>query len=199
MWRKPRATIQQIVDTDPRHMVLVLAALAGIFQSLDRAIDNERAATVELPMIFLLSAVIGSIGGIITLYISSSLIRFTGKLFSGKGSALNLRAALAWANVPTIWALLLMILAAVVFGKELFTGEVQAHEWSLTSSISYAVFGLSIMILGIWSFILMLKSIGQVQGFSAWMALANVILAFLIVFIPFMAFILLFLFAGGPH
>ena len=37
IWTRPRATMRSILDTDPKHMVMVLAMLAGFAQALDKA------------------------------------------------------------------------------------------------------------------------------------------------------------------
>jgi hypothetical protein len=37
IWTRPRATIRAIVDTDPNRHVLLLAAIGGVVNALDRA------------------------------------------------------------------------------------------------------------------------------------------------------------------
>jgi hypothetical protein len=44
--------------------------------------------------------------------------------------------------------------------------------------------GLMILTLGIWSFVLNCNCLGQVQGFSAWKGLANMMLSFTVVVVP---------------
>jgi len=41
MWTKPRATIQNIVDTNPENFVLILAAISGFFTSIDRTSQEK--------------------------------------------------------------------------------------------------------------------------------------------------------------
>ena len=65
IWTKPRATIQQIVDTDPKHLVLVLVAIAGFAHALDRAGMSGSGDRFEWPMIILVAAIIGSIMGMV--------------------------------------------------------------------------------------------------------------------------------------
>ena len=50
-------------------------------------------------------------------------------------------------------------------------------------------FGIIIFVAEITSFIILFQALGQVQGFSAWRALGNVLLAGLIAIIPLMLLI----------
>jgi hypothetical protein len=121
MWTRPRATIAQIVQRDPTHMVLVLAAIAGFGQALDRASMRSAGDTLGLPTIFVAAAVAGPVDGLVTLYLGSLLLRLTGSWIGGKASGEQIRAAMAWSGVPLIWALLLWIPELAIFGTELFT------------------------------------------------------------------------------
>ena len=184
MWTRPRATIQQIIDTDAAHLVLVLAAIAGVSQSLDQASIRSAGDILGLSAIMIAAAIGGSIGGLISLYIGGALIRWTGSWIGGQGSQLNLRAAFAWSNVPVIWGMILWVPELALFGKELFTSEMPVIEASGTLSLLLFLFGVVEITIGIWAFVLFLKCVGQVQGFSAWKALGNLVLAALVIMVP---------------
>ena len=47
----------------------------------------------------------------------------------------------------------------------------------------FLIYGFAALVLGIWSFIILLKGLGEVQSFSAWKAWGNLVLAVL----PFVA------------
>jgi len=190
MWTKPRATIQQIVDTNPERLVLVLAAIAGFSQALDRASMNSNGDTLEWPTIFLIAAIAGPISGLITLYIGSALIRWTGHWMSGNASSQNIRAAMAWSSVPIIWALILWIPALILFGQELFTTEPPIIDATPSLILIFLGFAAIEITIGIWVIVVFLKCLGQVQGFSAWKALGNVFLAGLVVIIPIVIIVL---------
>ena len=184
MWTKPRATIQQIVDTNPQRLVLLLAAAAGFGQALDRASINSIGDRVDWPVIFIVAAVGGPIAGLIGLYIGGALIHWTGTWIGGKTSAENIRAAIAWSSVPMLWALLLWIPELALFGQELFTAETPVIDADTTLNSAFLAFGAVEVTIGIWTLIVYLKCLGQVQGFSAWKALGNSILAGLVIIVP---------------
>ena len=164
IWLRPRATIQQIVDTNPTRLVLVLVVLAGL-----PSVFEVCSKKTSLPTSLFLSFILGPLLGIIILYIGGALLHLTGRWLGGLASPQNIRAALAWSNVPIIWALLLWIPKLSLF-------------WS-TSDVSFidnsdpVGFILLEKMIGIWSFVILLKCLGQVQGFSVWRALGNSILA----------------------
>ena len=184
MWTKPRATIQQIVDTNPQRLVLLLAAAAGFGQALDRASINSIGDRVDWPVIFIVAAVGGPIAGLIGLYIGGALIHWTGTWIGGKTSAENIRAAIAWSSVPMLWALVLWIPELALFGQELFTAETPVIDADTTLNSAFLAFGVVEVTIGIWMLIVYLKCLGQVQGFSAWKALGNSILAGLVIIVP---------------
>lgn len=184
IWTRPRETIQQIVDRDPQEMVLLLAAVTGFSEVLNQASMRGLGDTLEWPMILVVAAIAGPLGGIVGLYLGGFLIRWAGSWIGGVGSPQHIRAALAWSGVPKIWALALWIPEAALFGPELFSSETPRIE--ADPSLAYALigFGLVEMVIGIWALVIFLKCLGQVQGFSAWKALGNSLLSVLVVAVP---------------
>lgn len=184
MWTKPRATIAQIVARDPTHLVLPLAAISGFSQALDRASMRSAGDTLDLSVIFLFAAIGGAVGGIITLYLGGLLLRWTGSWIGGTATSEHIRAAVAWSGVPLVWALVLWVPELALFGKDLFTTETPRIDASVGMLLLFLGFAAIEVVVGAWAFVVALKSLGQVQGFSAWKALANGLLALLVVIVP---------------
>ncbi len=184
IWTRPRATIQQIVDVNPQRYIWVLAAVSGVADALNQASERSAGDELGLPLILLIVVAAGSIGGIVSLYLFGALFRWTGGWMGGKASAENLRAAIAWSSVPVICSLVLWIPSFAIFGQELSTTETPNID--VNPSLLFVLFGYGAieMIIGVWAFVVLLKCIGQVQGFSAWKALGNTLLVGLIVMIP---------------
>ena len=189
MWTQPRATIQQIVDEDPKRFVLALAALGGFFEVLDRASARSMGDEFELPLILLIALILGPLGGFLTLYVGGALIGWTGRWIGGEASNLQIRAAIAWSSVPILWLSLLWIPELILFGEEMFTTEMPRIE--ANPSLAFLLVGIALVQLAgvVWFFVVYLKSLGQVQDFSAWKALGNVCLAALFIVVPLMAIV----------
>ncbi len=189
IWTQPRATIQQIIQTDSEKQVLLLAALAGIGTALDRASMKNLGDTMDLSSILMIAIIAGPLGGIVSLYFGSLLVRWTGRWIGATGTPETIRAAFAWANVPIIWALLLWLPELGLFGKELFTANTPEIDASLPLSFTYVGFMLLETTIAIWTIVVFLKCLGQVQGFTAWRALANVLLAASLFIVPILILI----------
>jgi hypothetical protein len=184
IWTKPRATMQQIIETNPTGFVLLLAAVSGYGEALNQASINGAGDQLAWPLILVLAGIFGPIGGVIGLYLMGFIMHWTGRWIGGQASPQQLRAALAWASVPMIWCLLIWIPELMLFGQELFTStepNIESDPFLLSAAVG---FGILETIIAVWAFIVCLHCLGQVQGFSAWRALANTVLAGLVVLGP---------------
>lgn len=180
IWLQPRETMREILDRDPIGMVILLAVLGGIAQSLDKAIFKNMGDKFSLSIVLAFCLVIGPIGGLLSLYLGSFLLKWTGSWIGGKGSAQEIRAALAWSNIPIIWALVIVIPEILLFGKELFQANTPVLNSSPVLKILFILFSIADFIIGIWSCLITLKCLAEAQRFSAWKALLNLVLPFLL-------------------
>ena len=181
IWLRPRATIQQIVETDPERHVVALAALSGIVQMLGNASDRNLGDRAGLPVVLALALVLGPFLGLIGVYLWALLLKWTGRWIGGRASTVQLRAAIAWAGVPIIVGGAAFVGALLIAGKELFTEATpwldQNPGWAL---LAYGLLVIQLVAVG-WGIVVSLKTVGQVQGFSAWRALGNMLLPLLLV------------------
>jgi hypothetical protein len=180
-----------MINTDPGRSVLLLAALAGVGQMLDRASARNAGDHLAVPVIVVLALLVGPIARVISLYIGGALLDLTGRWLGGRGTPAEIRAAVAWSNVPAVAGLLLWIPELALFGSELFTSETPVADANPFLGAALIGFGAAQVILGGWSLVLLLKGLGEVQGFSAWKGLGNVLLSGLVVAIPILTGLLL--------
>lgn len=185
MWTQPRRTMRQVLESDPERLVLVLAAIAGVSRALDRASLKSLGDHLPLVAVLGLSIIGGALFGMLLLYLFGFLLRWTGRWFGANGSAPHVRAAIAWPNVITCWALLLWVPQLLLFGKDLFTTETPRIDANLGMTLLLLGFVLVELVVAVWFIVAFLKCLAEVQGFSAWKALGNVLVAGLVVFVPF--------------
>jgi hypothetical protein len=184
IWTRPRATIQQIVDANPEHLVIMLAAISGLIRAANQFRAGGLGDPSEWLTKILIAAMVAPIIGIIMLFIGGGLIRWTGSWIGGNASSQNIRAAMAWSSVPMIWGLILWIPGLALFGQDFFATEtptVAANPLLAFIRIGFSMIEITI---GLWAVVVFLKCLGQVQGFSAWKALGNMLLAGFFITIP---------------
>jgi len=196
IWVKPRETIRKIVETDPTKHVILLAMLAGIGQALDRASSRNAGDTIPLLAILGVCIILGPIGGIISLYLGGALYRWSGSWLGGKASSEEVRAAIAWSSIPTIFILPLWILELLIFGEEMFTSStpnIDANPLLLAILLGFAAIEL---VVGLWALVVFLQSLGEVHGFSGWKAFGTVFLGTLVILVPILCIVGLFVAAS---
>lgn len=180
MWLHPRLTMRHLLATNPRYGVLLLAMAGGINSALESASNRNMGDTATLVSIIAGGIIGGIIGGIVGLYVGSWLIRWTGGWIGGQGTSETIRTALGWANLPNLLQLLLWVGLIAVFRGEIFAKEMPMLEASPTLWGVLIISGLVSVVLAIWSFVLLLAALSEVQGFSALRAFGNLLLAGLI-------------------
>ena len=172
IWTRPRETVRRLVDEDPARDVVILAILGGVAQVVLEIIvaDPAQRASLTLGQAVVAAGIMGPTVGLLTVYVGAALTAWSGRWIGGHATMQELRTAFGYANVPVIAGVIpLLILAALIGG--LPTGD--------SSPAVYGILILLALVFRIWAFVLLLKGIGELQGFSAWKAWGNLILSML--------------------
>lgn len=191
IWVHPRTTIRAITQTNKNYRLLLLSTIYG-FQLMLQSIQYFSLGQGNSLALILLFAIIFSIPvGYITFNVWSFFYYWLGKLIKGKGSFKEVRTATVWSSVPIVVVPCLSWIILMIFhGNSLFT---LGYETQLTEGAAILTGALGIIQFAswIWGLVILLHALGEVQGFSAWLGLLNVVLAGLVMFI------LLFLIGWG--
>ncbi len=123
--------------------------------------------------------------GLLGMNISAGLLHWTGKWIGGKASFQHVRAAVVWSNVPNAFNVLIWIGMFLVFGASVLTRSFS--ETFFTGGQLWFVFTAFLIqtVVSVWGFVILLKGLSEVQGFSIWKALLNVLIPFFMVSIGF--------------
>jgi hypothetical protein len=185
IWTRPRETVRTILLQNPELYVTLLACLAGIKETLDRAAMRNMGDKTPVPIVVASALILGPLSGLFSLWMFSHLVLWAGRWMGGTASRDHLKTAIAWASVPVVVALPLWIPQLALFGPDLFTKEtprLDAHPLLLIPLIAY---GLVEAVFGMWAFVLLCHTVAEVQGFSsAWRGFRNVFLAGAMVVVP---------------
>ena len=197
IWTRPRATIRGIVNTDPTLHVTTLAAVGGILQALNRAATRNAGDHTSIEAIMIGALIGGAIGGLVSLYIGGWLLRIAGHSLGGQAEPEEVRAALAWFTVPALVTIPIWVVQLALFGREMFTSATPTLD--ANPSLGFALIATSIleMIFGVWSVVIAIKCLAEVQRFSAWKALGSIVLVALVILVPLVVIALLALAARG--
>lgn len=191
IWFNPRLVFRYLEQNSYGKYVSVLLVLAGINSATDRAIAGGMGDSMSLLIVLLITVVAGALLGWISFYIYAALISWTGRWLKGRSNTSSLLRVIAHAQIPSIVSLILVFAQIGVFGNDLF----QTYP-DLTSHMPLAVFYyLTIFlstILSLWTFILLIVGVSEVQQFSIGKAILNVLLPIFLFLIPIaiIAFIL---------
>jgi len=177
IWYQPRATIRRIVDTDPKKFVLGIAWFAGAMAALNSTLmvaatrfpSGARHFPQFGPIGIAFAAFLCGVFSVIGLYGLGALYRWSGYILGGTAQAVEVRAALAWAQVPGLYLAAVMIIATML-GLNTLAVPPSVSTFSVVQSI-----------VGIWLAIISLKCLGEVHRFSAWRALGAILLGTLAV------------------
>ena len=172
VWCRPRRTIRAIIETNSNHGFHWLAFLYGFMMMLNISRSLFLGTAYSMPAIFLFSLVLAWPIGYVSFNISSALFFWTGKWLRRRGSYSQVRAAIAWSNVPVIVNLITWLILMGAYGPGLF-----ADGFGKDGGVSLFQIMLCVQfIVNVWGFVIFLHAYGEVQGCSAWMSLLNVVI-----------------------
>jgi hypothetical protein len=173
IWFRPRATIRQIVDTDPKYMVIPLAMAVGAVRSLQRVTTTEMLDGMSLTTAILIMSGVGLVLGPIGLYGWGWLVRWTGGwLGGGVATPEEARAALAWGHLPTVALIPIFLANLLLFGTDAggqLILEVENTLFAAMRALIFCVF--------VWTTVSLTKCVAEVHRFSAWRGFFTVLVS----------------------
>lgn len=194
IWTSPRKVFR-FIDTYrySRHVTLLLV-LGGIVRGFDRASQRNMGDTHSIEAIIGISVFGGALFGWISYYIYAALLSFSGKWLKGKGSTKSLVRMLAYASVPAIAGLILLIPQIAVYGNEVFKADGDTYSGGIVSNILFYGSLVGQIALWLWSLVLIVIGLSEVQKFSIGKAILNLLLPVLFIGVPL---VLLFWFTAS--
>lgn len=171
---RPTATIRQIVNFDPQFHVMLLACLYGIHSMMGAGIGDPNK-NVGYVVLLPVALIVGPLAGIIAISIAGLATRLAAKAIGGKASEHETQAAIAWSQLPQIYMLPLTCVAAIVVSPDFNIAN------TILARVVVLVTLIASIIAEIWSFVLWLNAIAEVNRFSRWEAFFAFLISALIV------------------
>ena len=184
IWTSPRLVFKYLNDNNYDKFVTILLILAGITRTFDRASTKNLGDDMSLIAILALCIILGGLLGWITYYIYAAMLSWTGKWLNGQGNTNSLLRMTAHAMIPSIVALVLLIPQIAFFGNGIFQSDIDIYDNGLVSIIIFYVTLLLEITLGIWTLVIFVIGISEVQKISIGKSILNMILPGLIILGP---------------
>ena len=176
IWTEPRATIAQIVAHQPNRSLWLLGAIYGFCSLMNLFQAAEIGEVMKTGPALILVILLAPIWGYVNFSVWSWFVRWVGKCLKGQGSFAALRAAYAWSAVPLIVNVPLWLLMVVLFGHQLFLNFSDSYLFTNSQRLVIFLFLITKVIVSIWSLVIYLNALAEVQKFSILKAIFNVLL-----------------------
>ena len=159
VWLRPRRVFRELAGEPVGRVDLLLGAAQGVVGFLGYCRARNMGATHGLIQIFAAATIVGSVLGIVSLYVMGAIYS---RLGGGGGKSAVRRQmihVLAYGAVPLAVSLGIWMLTAVIAGEATFLATPRPEDEGFVAILLSAQF-ISYVLLMIWSVIL------QIMGFS---------------------------------
>jgi hypothetical protein len=184
IWTSPRMVFKYLDDNKYDKYIYVLSMLGGITIAFDRAANKSLGDDIPLILVITICLIFGGTLGWITYYLCAALINWTGKWLNGQGDTNSLLRMISYALLPSIVTLVILIPQIVLFGNGIYQSEFDITSNGLFSTIIYYSSATVEIVLGIWTIVLFVIGISEIQRFSIGKSILNIVLPGLIIIIP---------------
>lgn len=179
IWFHPRQTVRNHLERlKDSMMILIIAWLTGISIALDKSTEKNMGVLEGPQQILASSFFIGGILCILFWYLYSYLLSWTGRWLKGKANASEIRTILSFSFIPIVFSLILWVPRGLVLGDQTFIAE-PAFNNSFQAGIYLSIVILDV-ILAFWSILSMVICLSELQGFSVWKAILNILIVALL-------------------
>ena len=194
MWTSPRKTIATLAQGNLNRGLLWLSLIYGFSGLLNFFQSIFFGNQLSMSPILFLAVILAPVWGYASFSAWSFVVWFTGKWIKGTASFKVVRLAYAWSCIPFVVNVILWIIMAMIFGQVLFMNFTEGYAFT-QKEVGFLFFILIARIaVGIWSFIIYLNALAEVQQFSILRAIGNVLLGAVFMAIVFWLISLLFFF-----
>jgi transglutaminase-like putative cysteine protease len=178
-WFRPRQTIVRECNNGSKITFIILICLLGLSSTMDNLVFGLPDKKFPIEWIWVGLIIIGPVSGVINVFLWGWFLSFTGRWLDGTANAWTLRRVVAWSNVPAIAGMLVYMALFFIMGNKLFYENTNIlDEGYMFMSFFMGAFLILITIV-MWRVVIHIGMIAEVQGFTIWRSIANIVVAFL--------------------
>ena len=176
IWTSPRKIFRYINDKHYDKYVVILLVLSGISRTFDQAAMKNMGDKISILGIIGFCIIGGGLLGWLTYYIYAALISWTGKWLNGEGNTDSILRIISYAMLPSVVALIFLIPQIAVYGNEMFKADGDIVSAGFISNIFVYLSLLLEITFGIWTLVLCVIGISEVQKFSIGKSILNMLM-----------------------
>ena len=176
IWVRPRETIRYIIQKDANSHLWLLASFYGIVALLGLFQTFSLGYRIGLIPLIIAAIALAPFWGYAVFALCAWFLKVIGKWLGGQGEFGELRAAVAWSNVPIVFNILLWLIMLILFGSGLFQGFPGGS--TMEPGILYALFAILLgqVVLSVWRLVIFINACSEVHQFSIWKSMLTIIL-----------------------
>jgi hypothetical protein len=171
-WLHPRLAQQRALRQGSFLSLLPLPLAAGVVASLTQAAQSNLGARgLSMEGLLVLGFVIGSLWGVLMLFITSGLLYLTARRDEAKVPFREIRTVVALSRAPLATALLFWLTATLTIGPDLYVDlTIVPSSLGPAALLEVGLLYLSTAACWLWSLVVLVVGIAEVQRSSVWRA-----------------------------
>jgi hypothetical protein len=177
IWIEPRATIREIIATDPRRWVAAIAASAGALGFLTLGLLERADMSISFTnRVLLIGTIVAAPAAVFLAYVEGLLCAVSGWTLDGNGTIAQARAAVVWSWTPIIW--LCVVAIPILSRVRISTVAFRAGQVVLVHTRPGQFLTLLAWLVFAGGFIMGAECVAEIHGFSVWKGAAARLMTF---------------------
>lgn len=178
MWVSPQSTVKRIIENQKHGSTMYVIVYAWALENLFfYAHAWSLGLGFSVYTIVILSLLLAYSVGRVWLWAIGGVFFFTGRGLGGQATLQQVRIAVTWSNIPELGVVASWIGMLLLAPREVFIEPGSGDPRILFFNLANVAFA-------VWASILMVRSFQAIQNFSAWRAIANLIIGWVLFSIP---------------
>lgn len=183
IWTQPRKVFRYIDSQAYGKYSVQLLMFYGVNSVLGKNSGFSSSYMLNLAI----AIVVGAVLGFILSSLFAGLLTWTGRWLEGKGTLSSIARTYAYATIPSTVSLVVSIIKIVVY-KTVFEPQGSNLNYDVYTIFFQVVYWLQLA-LAIWTLVLAIIALSESQKFGIGKAIANLLLATLIILLPIAAIV----------